>query len=525
MNLVRHWKKNVLEMKNIQHTKRRVMVSFEVDDGWQQDLTILKPIFQQYNIPLTCALITSGLNNVEERVRLQNEEGWEFASHTHNHLDLTSLTEEQIEYELSHSLEILKSYGFKVNNITYPQGLSNETVERIAKKYYKHGCRYQEGMNYDVINSFRILRYPLGSFFSNPTHNTLEFYKAKVDEAIQNNAWLIFGLHSGADEFNETQKQYLKDIIEYIKSKNIEIVTLSKAYEVFGNAVEVGDTRYYKGVSIAFDGTNNIPIVRLQDSVYKASDDISVYPKNKISITQIGNYDNAGFPENVGGILETYRTNDFSFQLFYPVANNNIYKRRYIGTSWQPFETIQKTAILSSVTNATLISAFEKNKFTFSYIGNFDNAGFPEGKGGILTTFRHNTDDSFSYQTFESINTGFTYKRLWKSTVWGDWILITTKISRTAFELNVSTIFSKTETYINKYVCFDRFISTSGIQPTLTKDLWSVSEISNDSTNPTILGTVGSGRNLLGYIQDKVLYIAYSSVGNNYPAFIEISFC
>lgn len=518
---------NIREMKNIQDTKRRVMVSFEVDDGWPQDLTVLKPIFQRYKIPLTCALITSTLNNVEERIRLQNEEGWEFASHTHNHLDLTTLSEKEIEYELSHSLSVLKQNGFKVNNITYPQGKSNEVVERIAKKYYKHGCRYQEGINYDVINSFRILRYPMGSYYANSSHNTLEFYKEKVDEAITNNAWLIFGLHSYADEFDSTQQQYLKDTIEYIQSKGIEIVTISKGYEVFGNAVEVGDLRYYNGINIAFDGSSNIPIVRLKDQTYNATDDISVYPKNKISIAQIGNYQNAGFPENTGGILETYRTTDFSFQIFYPVSSNNIYRRRYVGTSWQPFESVQKTTILSGVTNETLISSFERNKFTFSYIGNYDNSGLPEGKGGVLTTFRHNTDDTFSYQTFNSLNTGNSYKRMWKSTTWGEWVITTSKQSRVAFDLTMSTNFQKTDTYINKYICIDKFISIGGAQPNLTKELWSISEISTDSTIPTVLGTCGSGRDIQAYIStiDKALYIKYSTVGNNYPAFFEMSFC
>ena len=518
---------NIREMKIIQDTKRRVMVSFEVDDGWPQDLTVLKPIFQRYKIPLTCALITSNLNNVEERIRLQDEEGWEFASHTHNHLDLTTLSEKEIEYELSHSLSVLKQNGFKVNNITYPQGKSNEVVERIAKKYYKHGCRYQEGINYDVINSFRILRYPMGSYYANSSHNTLEFYKEKVDEAITNNAWLIFGLHSYADEFDSTQQQYLKDTIEYIKSKNIEIVTIGKGYEVFGNAVEVGDLRYYQGINIAFDGSSNIPIVRLEDHKYKASDDVTLYPRNKISIAQIGNYQNAGFPENTGGILETYRTTDFSFQIFYPVSSNNIYKRIYVGRSWKPFESVQKTTILSGVTNETLISSFERNKFTFSYIGNYDNAGLPEGKGGILTTFRHNTDDTFSYQTFNSLNTGNSYRRMWKSTAWGEWVITTSKQSRVAFDLTMSTNFQKTDTYINKYICIDKFISISGAQPNLTKELWSISEISTDSTTPTVLGTCGSGRDIQAYIStiDKALYIKYSTVGNNYPAFFEMSFC
>ena len=325
------------EQENVQYVKKVPTVSFTSDDGWKQELTVMKPILDEYNIPATCALITNNLTDIEERLDLQNNHGWEFASHTVTHSVLTNLTEAEIESELKNSKLELERLGFKVNAIVYPTGESNETVERIAKKYYKSGYRYQQGVNSGVIDSFRIYRVPLGGYYNTEGQDTLEFYKSKVDEAVSNNGWVIFCMHPYADTFDATQQLYLKDLIEYIQSKNILITTLSDGYKIHGNMLESGYSYNYKGITIAKDGSNNIPIAQLKPITYTINSQITDFPLNKVSIAEIGSYQDAGFPESTGGTLVTFRFDNFKFQLWMVGSNNHIYKRIYANNKFYDF--------------------------------------------------------------------------------------------------------------------------------------------------------------------------------------------
>lgn len=510
----------------LRNTKKVPTISITSDDGREEEVTLIAPVLKEYNIPCSCALVTGQMNRVSERLELQNKHGWEFASHTVDHVQLGTITPEEMEYQLRESKRQLEEVGFKANSIVYPVGSADITTKRLAKKYFKAGYSYNNKNNIGMLDSFTIGRIPLGSNYigDKATVSTLEYYKSKIDEAYANNGWVIFCLHVYHPDNDTTQWQYLREVIEYAQSLNFKFATYSEGYEIHGNALEVGDSDSPNRVVIDNDGNSNIPIVKMTAGIVKATDDISAYPKDKISICQIGNFDNAGFPENTGGILETHRTNDFAFQYFYVRNNNNEYRRVYNG-GWGQFEIMRDLISNIGITNSTPISSFTKDKITITRIGNFDNAGFPEGKAGILTTYRNGADDVFSYQIFNSVTSGYCYKRYWKTMDWGEWELIIIKASSVCFNLDMSTSFQKTPTYINKYVSIDKFFSSSGTQPTLTKEVWALSELSTNSTSPTILGTAGSGRNILGYIQDKVLYISYSSVGNNYNSFFRMSFC
>ncbi|GAA0825239.1 polysaccharide deacetylase family protein [Clostridium tertium] len=516
--------KDIGMLKNL---KRVPTITISMDDGWSQEITVISPILKKYKIPATCALITNNMTNISERLELQNKYGWEFASHTVDHLQLGTLTPEEMDYQLRESKKQMEDVGYKVNTIVYPVGSANVITKRLSKKYYDCGFLYDNKNNIGMLDSFSIHRIPFGSYYigNKDEVSTLEYYKSKIDEAFSNNGWVIFCLHPYHADNDATQLGYLEEVIKYAQSKNFIFTTLHEGYKIHGNLVESGDSDSINRIVIDKDGNSNIPIVKLLEGSVKATDGITIYPKDKLSICQIGNYDNAGFPEGVGGIVETHRTNDFAFQYFYVRNNNNEYRRFYNGTSWSEFELMRDLISNTLMKNDTPITAFVKDKITITRIGNFDNAGFPEGKAGVLTTYRNGADDLFSYQTFLLATSGFIYKRQWKTTVWGVWELIATKISSNCFNLDMSTSFQKTPTIIDKYLYIEKFHSSGGEQPTLTKEIWTLSELSTNSASPTVLGTAGGNRNILGYIQDKALYICYSSVGNNYNSFFKMSFC
>lgn len=245
----------LLPVKNAYHSIKRPIVTFVNDDGWQDDYNKLVAISEKHQVPFVSALFNGSTMKEWHELYLQNELGWEFASHPRNTALAELATEEDIENAMIETNEYLTNRGLYYHNIVYPYGSNDERVRRIAKKYYRCACTTDaNGLNKDVVSSFTLHRYPIGYGGTDET-NTLENLKAKVDEAVANNSWLIFMLHPQMAAHTDAITQMIDDLITYIKSINVDILTLNEGYNIFGNALECGDfTGGETGFAIGFDG-------------------------------------------------------------------------------------------------------------------------------------------------------------------------------------------------------------------------------------------------------------------------------
>lgn len=71
----------------------------------------------------------------KEDIGLLYKNGVEIGSHSHTHAILPNLTKEEIEYELSHSKEILEDITkSKLSILAFPNGRTNDEVEFVSKK-------------------------------------------------------------------------------------------------------------------------------------------------------------------------------------------------------------------------------------------------------------------------------------------------------------------------------------------------------------------------------------------------------
>lgn len=149
-------------------------VAITFDDGYD-DIFELLPYLRDEKIPITVFVPTAfiGRGNswdsflVSGKRRHLNEaqivdlakSGVQLGSHTHNHVDLTLLSDQEIERELKVSKGILQSLtGQPINEIAYPFGNWNDRVIDIAKKTgYLHGLTTDPGST----NSFNIGRISL----------------------------------------------------------------------------------------------------------------------------------------------------------------------------------------------------------------------------------------------------------------------------------------------------------------------------------------------------------------------------
>lgn len=83
-------------------------------------------------------------------VQYLSSKGVEFGSHSHTHSILSKIDEEQLEYELKHSKQILESLINKsINILAYPNGVYNKAVKSMAKKLgYSIFLETEDSINY-----------------------------------------------------------------------------------------------------------------------------------------------------------------------------------------------------------------------------------------------------------------------------------------------------------------------------------------------------------------------------------------
>src|SRR5690606_35136020 len=131
------------------------------------------------------------------------------------------------------NLSLLRQNGFNPTGFIYPLNEYRDWTIEIVRKYYNYAFAKRPGQNvgknYPNINNQAINRVALGSYFDTPPSGfpsdgtSLEYYKARIDEALTQKNWLVFVVHSA--ETNTTQLQYLRDSILYARSLGIPIVS------------------------------------------------------------------------------------------------------------------------------------------------------------------------------------------------------------------------------------------------------------------------------------------------------------
>ncbi|WP_161882487.1 polysaccharide deacetylase family protein [Deinococcus alpinitundrae] len=219
-------------------------VTFLADDGYQQDWDLLRPIFQDAGLPFVSAIVTNNLNKpgytTLDEVKQLQAEGDEIVSHTVSHPDLNSLSDAELDVELKSSKAILEADGLTIKHLVYPMGDDSARVVAAASKYYQLGVEVGNGLNDPkALSLFHLHRVALGSYFdvipSTQPHaptNTLAYYKERVDEAVRTHQWLIYMVHSSGPGFDAEQLSNLKATVEYAKSQNTKVTTLSGGYEI-----------------------------------------------------------------------------------------------------------------------------------------------------------------------------------------------------------------------------------------------------------------------------------------------------
>lgn len=114
-------------------------VAITVDDGWIEQYTNIFPLLQQYNMRATF-YIPSAYPVGErlmtwEQVKALNDAGMEIGSHTHTHIDLTTMDQSAAWQQLVLSKQILeKALNTPVLSISYPFGNYTSNLKAMAAR-------------------------------------------------------------------------------------------------------------------------------------------------------------------------------------------------------------------------------------------------------------------------------------------------------------------------------------------------------------------------------------------------------
>jgi peptidoglycan/xylan/chitin deacetylase (PgdA/CDA1 family) len=104
-----------------------VVISF--DDGYRPQFTYALPELRKHGWPGVLNLKAEGSDLYTSNVEAMIDAGWELASHTINHSDLTTLGAAELEEEVAGSRKMLqREYHVPVKNFCYPAGQFDSTA-------------------------------------------------------------------------------------------------------------------------------------------------------------------------------------------------------------------------------------------------------------------------------------------------------------------------------------------------------------------------------------------------------------
>lgn len=240
------------------------LITFVDDDGNSAVLDKLLPLGEKYGVPFVVALASNSMLSqyglsVDELRMMQDEHGFEIASHSKSHLRLdetsgssNATNEKELTDEIYGSWKIMREHGLNIESLVYPSGANSKLARSIVQRYYKVGVATNLGIN--GRNGAPLETYSLRRIAFPSGEKTFEYYKGLVDQAIAENGWLIWMLHCGQTVHDETQQQILDDLIAYIQTTEAKIVTLTEGIEMSGNPINVNDQQFYMSKT----GENNI---------------------------------------------------------------------------------------------------------------------------------------------------------------------------------------------------------------------------------------------------------------------------
>jgi len=231
-------------------------VSLHFDDGYWSQVTNAVPLLNARGLRATFFLTTSTMDGVPwDQWRQVAAQGHEIGSHTVNHLDLTSLSDSDLRYELSESQQVINQNipSQSCISLSYPGTVSNSHVQAVTSEYYiaARGGWTPEGGNlnyYEDFGNFQAVNFYNVASDGDPYGVPISNVDAKLDTAIAYHAWYNIYSHTIPDDTN-----YFATILDHIVERDLWMGT-------FGEVAKYMQERIASTLSVLSSDTSAIQL-------------------------------------------------------------------------------------------------------------------------------------------------------------------------------------------------------------------------------------------------------------------------
>ena len=190
-------------------------VSYTFDDGCSGQFTKAIPIFDKYNYKLTLFTVTGWVGNWTN-LRIAATNGHEVACHTATHPNLSSMTVDAQEHEITTSVNLINKKITSQECLTMATPYCAEGDDALAAKYFiaVRGCQgYIEPKTPEnFMNVSSVACGDQGSV------KTAADFKTQADKAAAQNGWLVYLIH-GIDSdggYSPLSSEEMKLSLDYL---------------------------------------------------------------------------------------------------------------------------------------------------------------------------------------------------------------------------------------------------------------------------------------------------------------------
>lgn len=220
------------------------IVTINFDDGRETVYSQAFLLLQKYGIHTTQYLISGASKDEsymsDNQIDQMYGAGHEIACHTVNHLDVTTLDDNKLTYELTQCQKTFEKYG-PITDFASPYGHTDDKSIKAVKKYYLSS----RNTNGDITNGVSDKDVNITSNFdryniisaSIRSDTTIDQLKAAVEYTIKNNGWLVLVYHQIENGGNATfglDSASLDKQLNYLSSQPVKIVTMKQALTMVG---------------------------------------------------------------------------------------------------------------------------------------------------------------------------------------------------------------------------------------------------------------------------------------------------
>lgn len=211
---------------------RNAVVSITFDDGWLSTYTNGLPVLDELDIKATFYVLSDSFTDMQymsiDQVKSLRDRHHEIGSHTVSHPHLTSLDQENLDYEIVSSKKQLESKIGPVDGFASPYGDYDDDILTQIKGLY----RYHRTVSPQVNTFENFDKYQLKSpnvLATTPDEDIRQW----IERAKKTSGWLILTYH----EINDSGREYsispsrFKEQMKLVKDSGVQIAPVNKVLD------------------------------------------------------------------------------------------------------------------------------------------------------------------------------------------------------------------------------------------------------------------------------------------------------